>query len=213
MSKRNMAVSIPTLPGHGTHAGDLFNYTWRDWVNCTIHNFEQMSKRHTNIVACGLSMGGSLALHLAAHRPVKAVISLSAPAAFPPWKENSVHILRHIFRFRYKRHGEDVRDTSARKWLRSYRRYPYYALEQLFELVRHVHYDLPEVSQPLLVIHSLQDHTIPASDADQILNAVSSVEKRKVALEKSYHIISVDVEKEVVHKEVLAFIHQHCSSG
>jgi len=201
-----LRVSLPVLPGHATYSGDLFNYTWRDWFACVKREYEALSEQCSRVVVCGLSMGGTLALHLAAHKPVAGVIALAAPVTFPAWQRITVKLLKNILKFRKKRGGEDIRDLAQKPKLGSYRRYPYYAVDQLLELAAHVLQDLPEVEAPLLVMHSPQDHTIPFHNSEVVFNAVSSVSKNKIDLSESFHIITADVERERVQEEVLAFI-------
>jgi carboxylesterase len=209
LSKKKVTVSIPTLPGHGTHSGDLFNYTWKDWFTCVREEYHALRERCEEVFVCGLSMGGALALHLAAHRPVNGVVALSAAVKLPDWQEHSVKVLKYAMRFRRKRGGEDVKDVAAKEKLASYRRFPLYAVDQLFRLAAHVRADLGEVHQPILIMHSKNDHTVPFAASELVFNSVSSSDKRKVDLEESYHIITVDVEKERVWSEVWEFIRGH----
>ncbi|MCG8603395.1 alpha/beta fold hydrolase [bacterium] len=209
LSKKKLTVSIPTLPGHGTHSGDLFNYTWKDWFSCVKEQYHLLWEKCEEVFVCGLSMGGALALHLAAHRPMNGVVALAAAVKPPGWQEYSVRILKYAMRFRTKRGGEDVKDVASKEKLASYRRFPLYAVDQLFRLAAHVRDDLSEVHQPILIIHSKNDHTIPITSSELVFNSVSSADKRKVDLEESYHVITVDVEKERVWNEVWEFIHGH----
>ena len=210
LAERNLTISIPTLPGHATHSADMFNYSWRDWVAAVETGQQELQRACKEVFVCGLSMGGALALHLAANTPsIKGVIALSAPAQFPAWQKIAVRALKKFRKFRYKKGGEDVHDVTTRPRLGSYRRYPYYAIDQLFQLVDHVRDELPKVAQPILIIHSHRDHTIPFSNSDTIFNRVSSRDKRKVDLTESYHIITVDFEKEKVWNEVLGFVQNH----
>ncbi len=210
LASKKLTVSIPALPGHGTHSGDLFNYTWRDWFDAVKTAYHELHLECDEVFLCGLSMGGALALHLAAHEPsVKGIVTLSGAIHFPAWKKIVVKGLKGVVKFRHKKHGEDVRDTSTRPRLGSYRRYPYSAVDKLFELIEHVRDDLPKVTQPILIIHSRKDHTIPFSNSEIIFRLVGSTDKRKVDLSESYHIITVDVEKEKVREEIFEFIQQH----
>jgi len=210
LAGKKITVSIPTLPGHATHSADMFNYTWRDWVAAVEAAYQELQTDCKEAFVCGLSMGGALALRLAANTPsIQGVITLSAPAQFPPWKKIAVWALIKVRKFHYKKGGEDVHDVTTRPRLGSYRRYPYYAVDQLFQLVDHVREELQKVTQPLLIIHSRKDHTIPFPNSEMIFNLVSSSDKRKVDLSKSYHIITVDFEKERVWEEILNFIKTH----
>ena len=204
--KQNFTVSIPTLPGHATYSADLFNYTWRDWFNCVKEAYEELNKVCEEVFVCGLSTGGTLALNLAAHEPVQGIVALSTPIKFPAWQITAIKFLKRIKKYRYKRNGEDVRDTSMKPKLASYKKFPLYAAEQFFQLLDHVRGDLPEVTQPILLMHARNDHAVAFSNSAIIFDEVGSKEKWKIDLEKSYHIITVDVEKERVKQEMLNFI-------
>lgn len=206
LTERGLTISIPTLPGHATDAADLLDCAWRDWFDCAKGAYNELEACCDEIFVCGLSMGAVLALHVAAHFPVKGVISLACPIYFPKWKKRVVRWLAHSKTFRRKRGGEDVRDLTMRPKLGSYRKFPYSSVRELFALVDHVRQDLPEVVQPLLVMHSRQDHTAPFASARIICDSVSSGKKRLVELNESYHIITVDYEKEKVLEEILDFI-------
>lgn len=209
LSNKNLTVSIPLLPGHGTYSADLFNYTWRDWFECVKAAYQDLLGRCKEVYVGGLSMGGTLALHLSAHYFVNGLISMAAAIELPVWKKILVKNLKGIIKFRKKRGGEDVRDVSAKLKLASYQRYPFYAAEQVFHLMDHVRNDLPEISAPILIIHSRFDNTVPFSNSELIFNSVASQDKRKVDLEQSYHVITVDFEKDKVKKEVFNFIQSH----
>ncbi len=209
LAKNDITVSIPTLPGHATHSADMYNYTWYDWFECVKQHYFDLRQKCDKVVVAGLSMGGVLALHLAAHQEMAAVISLAAPVEFPKWQVAGVKAIQQFKNFRYKKNGEDVHDISIRPKLGSYRRFPYYAVNQLFSLVEHVRDDLPEVYQPILIMHAQKDHVIPFSNSELLTQCVGSKEKYKIDLHKSYHIITADCEKELVMQKVLEFIKKH----
>ncbi len=209
LASKNLTVSIPTLPGHGTHSGDMFNYTWKDWFSCVKAEYRVLQESCEEVFVCGLSMGGTLALHLAAHKSVQGVISLAAAVEFPAWKKLGVKYFKSVIKYQHKRSGEDVREQSAKSYLGSYQRFPLYAVDQLFQLVEHVRGDLSEISQPALIMHSKKDHSVKFANSEIVFNSISSKDKRKVDLLNSYHVITVDVEKEQVKDEVIKFIESH----
>ncbi|MFQ5865927.1 MAG: alpha/beta hydrolase [bacterium] len=209
LSKENLTVSIPMLPGHGTYSADLLNYTWRDWFERVKASYHELSDMCEEVYVAGLSMGGTLALHLAAHYPVHGVISMAAVIKLPTWKKIFAKNLDGLIKFRRKRGGEDVRDESAKSQLESYQRYPLKSVEQLFQLLDHVRNDLPEISAPILILHSKYDHTVPFSNSELIYHLVGSFDKRKVDLEQSYHVITVDFDKEKLKEEAFNFINSH----
>ena len=66
---------------------------------------------------------------------------------------------------------------------------------------------LGEVVQPTLLIHSRRDHTCPYDrNVNLVMRHLGSVDKRALALEESYHVITVDSEKDRVAQETLDFI-------
>ncbi len=206
LARKKLTIMLPTLPGHGTYSGDMLNFGWREWFECAKRSYEQLAGICDEVFVVGLSMGGTLALHLAAHKKVRGIVCLAAPVMFPRWQRLGVTALSQVIRYRKKRRGEDVRDQDAKGKLGSYRRYPYRAVRQLFQLTEHTFADLPEIDAPILIMHSNLDHTISPENADIIFQTVQSQDKRMVKLEKSFHILSVDVEKDRVRKEIVDFV-------
>ena len=66
--------------------------------------------------------------------------------------------------------------------------------------------ELPQVTQPLLLLHSPQDHVVPPADSARILGRVSSTDVREVLLEQSYHVATLDHDAERIFAESLAFV-------
>lgn len=209
LAGHDVTIFIPTLPGHATYSADLFNYTWRDWFNHVKRVYADLRNSCEEVFVGGLSMGGTLALHLAAHYPANGVIAMSAAVELPLWQKYATRLLKDIKKFHHKRNAEDVHDRAGKQQLNSYLRYPFKAVDELFRLLDHVRADLPEIEQPLMIFHSKKDHTVPYHNSDLIFNSVSSKDKWKIVLEESYHVITVDEEKEQVQKEVLKFIREN----
>jgi carboxylesterase len=73
------AVELPRLPGHGTTVDDMLTTTWADWSWCAERAFDELAARCDRVVVAGLSMGGSLAVWLAAHHPeIAGVVAVNA---------------------------------------------------------------------------------------------------------------------------------------
>jgi carboxylesterase len=84
---------------------------------------------------------------------------------------------------------------------------PLQAALNLIELSAQVRPRLPELVQPTLVIHSRRDHTCPFNkNTEFLMNRLGSADKRLVALDESFHVITVDSERERVAQETLDFI-------
>jgi carboxylesterase len=72
---------------------------------------------------------------------------------------------------------------------------PLGALASLLELGDTVRRDLPFVTTPTLVAHARQDHTVPFDDALEIAGSLGSDVVERVWLERSYHLVGIDVER------------------
>ena len=69
LSSQGYAVSVPRLPGHGTTWQECNKTTWADWYGEVERAFEALANQVDTVVVCGLSMGGALALRVAADHP------------------------------------------------------------------------------------------------------------------------------------------------
>src|SRR5437879_6801892 len=59
--------AAPAMAGHATMPEDLERATWRDWAESAGRALDELAAECTQVVVAGQSMGGSMALHLAAH--------------------------------------------------------------------------------------------------------------------------------------------------
>src|SRR3546814_20256744 len=69
LAERGYAVEVPLLPGHGTTWQDMNTTNWDDWYGEIERVFAKLVEENDKVVVAGLSMGGALALRLAAHHP------------------------------------------------------------------------------------------------------------------------------------------------
>ncbi len=77
---RGMLTINMLLPGHGmSHARDLMLLGWADWAQAVRDELHKLKERSDVVFLVGHSMGGSLALHVAAHEEVAGVVVMCAP--------------------------------------------------------------------------------------------------------------------------------------
>ena len=209
LARAGFTVRGPLLPGHGTRIADLDRTTWQDWAEAVERSVDALRVRCGRVAVVGQSLGGLLALHLASRRPdVLAVGSLAAPlwleglsARVAAWTTSG--FLRGV-RTLPKLGGPDVRDRRAKAENPCYDRFPTRALGELLAFMRVVEEALPRVTQPVLVVHATHDHTAPLACAARI--AMLARAERVRILPRSYHLIAVDLERDIVAAEVIALL-------
>jgi carboxylesterase len=202
------------LAGHAGTPEDLAATAHRHWYESVVEGFERLLAFGDPNVVVGLSMGALLAARLAAdQRDAVAGVVMLAPAFFLPTPTRLALRLMRPARalgdkiFFRKSGGSDIHDAAARQNHPGTRLMPLGAAMSLLQLSDQTRMRLAEVNQPALVIHGRQDHTCPYDlNADFVIGRLGSANKRLVALGESYHVITVDSEKERVAAETAEFV-------
>jgi len=220
MSAAGWSANIVRLAGHGTSPEEMEPCDWIDWYASARGGLEELESHSTTNAVVGMSMGSLLALKLAAEEPhrVRALVLL-APAlmtsmSWLPWVAPLIPAALALSagRLRFLPKGEsDIADDEARRECPSYTSTPLRSVGELVQLQQHVRGLLPQIRQPVLVIHSSQDHTCPLENV-AILQKELPGPVRTLILRDSYHVISADRERERVADEVLRFAVANCAT-
>ena len=201
------------LAGHAGAPEDLGSVTHAHWYESVVDGFERLRQYGDANVVVGLSMGSVLAARLAAdQREAVAGLVMLSPSFFLPLGVRTALRLMTPLRpvanriYFHEPGGSDIHDAAARSIHPGRRLMPLSAALNLIELSDQVRQKLGEVLQPALVIHSRRDHTCPfEKNVDFVMGRLGSARKRAVTLDESYHVITVDSEKDRVVEEILAF--------
>jgi carboxylesterase len=87
-----------------------------------------------------------------------------------------------------------------------YSRVPLHAADSFRRLLARLDTELPQVTQPLLLLHSRTDHVVPPVDSARVLARVSSTDVTETVLERSYHVATLDYDAERIFADSYAFI-------
>ncbi|GAA3237670.1 alpha/beta hydrolase [Streptomyces thermocoprophilus] len=205
LAEHGLTVSLPLLPGHGTRWEDMAVTGWQDWYAEVDRELRVLRDRCARVFVAGLSMGGALALRLAARHgdAVSGVIVVNPANKVHGVAAHALPVVRHLVRAT-KGIASDIAKPGVAEL--GYDKVPLHCAHSLRNFLRMVDGELPQVTQPLLLLHSPQDHVVPPADSARILSRVSSLDVREVLLEQSYHVATLDHDAERIFEESLAFI-------
>ncbi|MBW5424325.1 alpha/beta fold hydrolase [Streptomyces sp. BG9H] len=205
LAERGLTVSLPLLPGHGTRWEDMQVTGWQDWYAEVERELRGLLERCERVFVFGLSMGGALALRLAAkHGDAISGIVLVNPAnklhGLSPY---ALPVVRHLVRTT-KGIASDIAKPGSVEI--GYDRVSLHAAYSLRIFFRLVDGELPQVTQPLLLLHSPRDHVVPPADSARVLSRVSSRDVTEILLEQSYHVATLDHDADRIFEESYAFV-------
>jgi len=198
------AVELPLLPGHGTAIEDMLDTGWGDWSSAAEAAYQDLCARSERVVVAGLSMGGTLTLWLAERHPEIAGIVLVNPAAEPP-ADSFREMLQGILDSgnpTMPAVGNDIADPDQTEL--AYDSTPVAPLLSMLEAGDEIAALLGSIECPVLLMNSPQDHVVPPSSSELIAERVSGPLER-VTLERSYHVATLDFDKDLVEQRVVEF--------
>lgn len=208
LAAQGFTVVGPRLKGHGTRVEDMLDNRYQEWIASAEAGLEEIKKQCETVFVAGLSMGATLSLHLAHSHPdiVKGVVSICGPVFLKDPKLFFFPLLRRILKT-IPGVGSDIKDPAVEEL--SYDRMPLPALGELMELCAMVKEELPEIKQPALILAARDDHVVHPSNAPYILEHIGSAVKELIWLDNSYHVATIDFDKEIVFENTAQFMRQH----
>jgi carboxylesterase len=215
LAARGVRVRGVKLAGHAGLPEELGPVSYDNWYESVVNGLEDLRQHSEPIVVVGLSMGAVLSARLAADQGESvAGLAMLAPAFFLPTSTSvALRSLRGVLGsiteriYLFNPGASDIHDAAARSIHPNCRLMPLAAPMKLLDLSALVRPMLSRITQPALVIHARRDHTCPMrKNVDYVMKHLGSPEKRAIELEESYHVITVDSEKERVVDEVGEFV-------
>ena len=205
LGDQGYAVEVPLLPGHGTRWQDLNRVAWTEWYAESEAAFDRLRESCEAVVVGGLSMGGSLALRLAEERgdQVSGVVLVN-PFVSSTRKELVALPLMKLVIPSLRGIVNDIKKPGQDE--RGYDRVPLKALDSMLHGWKGLRRELPEVTQPILLFRSAEDHVVDPSSAAIIAREVSSRQVEERILENSYHVATLDNDAPAIFEESLDFV-------
>lgn len=205
LAQAGFTVAGPRLAGHGTSVKDMAKSTVADWISSLEEDFAWLRERTDGIYITGLSMGGTLALYMAAMHPefvrgalpINACLFLDNPdlarSAFDPDAPDTVPGI-----------GSDIKAEGVEEL--AYEELPVPAIKELMALMRVTDDLLPTVTVPAVIFQSVEDHVVPPDNGPYIQERLGSEYKQMIRLENSYHVATLDNDAELIAERIVRFI-------
>lgn len=209
---RGIPYRVPVLRGHGGLPGDLVGVTWRDWYVDASAALEDLLQQCGQVVVVGLSMGGVVALHLAAERgeQICGVVAI-APAlrlVGTPVEQARLACLALVGRHISVNPLNAYLDTELAARSTNYPTAPARAVLSLAGYGRKVARLIPRVRAPLLVLYAPNDRIVDPRMARALFARAGTPAARKqlVAFPNSGHEMLLDREAPSVIAAVMRFV-------
>lgn len=205
LADNGLRVVGPRLPGHGTTWEDLATRTPAEWRETLETEFDKLKAECDQVFLVGLSFGGALSLDLAERRPdeVAGVIGLAPFLFTKDPRRHLAPIIRRVVKA-LPGVGNDIADPSLKEVV--YDKVPTSSTYLMLRFCKDVTANLDKVTAPVLMMHGRQDHTAPPECSQVIYDNVSSEDKELIWLDRSYHVITLDYERDDVAAHTLNFI-------
>lgn len=211
LAAEGWTVEVPLLPGHGTDHRDLGRTTYADWLAAVDHLVDHLAQGCDQIVLVGHSLGGTLCLDLASRRTdeVVGVVAINSHVLDPHQPLAKVapllaYVLPYVPRDLAGLPTNDIARPDAEEG--AYALVPARAANSIIRELPRVRERLAQVTQPLLVAYSPQDHTTPSAHSEALPDMVGSTDVTRLVLERSYHVPMLDYDAEKLEEAVVEFV-------
>lgn len=208
-TERGLPYRMPLLRGHGTHYRDMASATAGDWYADAAAALDDLLEEADRAIVVGLSMGGLVALNLAADRPeAVAGLALVAPALrFAHPLTALTPVLAQIFAFWPS--PPAFADPERAKGNTNYPKFATSAFASLLAYAKTTEGRLGAVKAPTLILMSRRDTVIKPLSATLIEAGIGSREKRIRWFERTDHEMLQDLETEGVVEAIAEFVDAH----
>ena len=225
LARAGYTVSCPLLPGHCGTLDELRRTGWQDWLAGVETALAELEQRCEHVFVAGLSMGAVLALKVAARNPhiVRGTALYSPTLWLDGWGVPAHARLFALVRQKWvadlfhfsERPPYGIKDVRLRKIIAAalesgdpskagFLKLPGRLLLELRWLVDSVRRDLGSIKQPTLLLHPREDDRASLRNPTYLQHHLAG-RVESVILEDSYHVITLDRQRDVVLTRTQAF--------
>lgn len=225
------SVHVPHMQGYGYRQGTTGASVgrWQDWYEELAAEFDALQRAYRSVSVCGLCIGAVLALKLAAERSkhISALSLLATTLFYDGWSIPWYRFLLPLGyytpmgrRYAYEeRFPFGVKNERLREWIAREMRekstsiagaalLPIAAIHEAAKLIVNVKRVVPRIVTPALVMHAIEDDVASVRSAEFVESRIGSSVKRSVRLADSYHMLTLDNDKQQVADETIGFFRE-----
>jgi len=218
----------PTIPGCGvgTRKDRFDTGTWQQWLGFAAGELDALSRDHERVYVAGLCIGAVLALRLAIERPqqVAGLTLVSTTLAYDGWQMPWYRILAPLAYYTPlrrmiswpERHPFGLKNARLREWVvRAMQTQgvsavgaaylPLSGIHEAHRLIGAVRRDIACVTAPTLILQAIEDDVTSTRSAEFVALNVGSKQVRTVLYRDSYHLLTIDNDRESVADEMIGF--------
>ncbi|MDP5226223.1 MULTISPECIES: alpha/beta fold hydrolase [Arthrobacter] len=203
LADAGFAVRMPLLPGHGTSWEDLATRHWQDWYRAYEAAYQELAQGCDAVVSAGLSMGGCLALRLAALKPVAGTVVVNPGLVIDDWRAPLAGVLKHVLKST-PAIGNDILKPGGDEG--AYDRTPTASAHELYKLFANTRELLPRIGAPVHLFRSRTDHIVGDSSVRALQAGLRDGLLETQWLENSYHVATLDNDAPGIFAGSVSFI-------
>ncbi|MDR6989438.1 carboxylesterase [Paenarthrobacter nitroguajacolicus] len=196
------AVRLPLLPGHGTTWQDMATRSWREWHRAVDDAYLELAAECDYVFSTGLSMGGTLALRIAATRPVAGTVVVNPGLVLDDPRAVIVAALKYVVKTT-PAIANDILKPDQNEG--AYARTPVAAAHQLKKMYKDTAAILPRITSPVRVYKSTVDNVISTASLDFLRSRVNAPVDVSY-LGNSYHVATLDNDAPEIFAGTVEFI-------
>lgn len=210
-------VRVPLLPGHGRTLREFARSRAPDWIAAAGYALAELRGECDSVSLVGQSMGGAIALMLAASSPPVDALVLMAPyLSMTPAAARLARLHRAgslVVPYIRSAAEHSLLDPGARRAALGFGMTTPRLLHELLVVVTRAQAAATAVRSPTLVVHSTQDHRIPPAAAERAFARLGGRPKTLRWMERSGHVLSADMERDEIAALVAAWLKLHAGAA